>query len=270
MKKQSVYRLVESALMLAIASVLSVIKIVDMPYGGSITLLSMFPLILIAYRYGTRFGLLTGFTYGLIQLLLGLDNLSYATSFGAVIAILVFDYLLAFLVLGLGGLFRKAVPHQGAALALGAAFTGVLRYLCHVISGATVWYGLSVPSAESLNYSFGYNLYMVPEILLLVFGALYLSRVLNFRESNITRAPAMASYSPLATALSAIGVAALLAATVWDIVLIVPCLQTADAAFLLAGLAAVNWLTVGIVTAVGLALFGILNVLASRLSKKEK
>ena len=267
MKQSSIHRLVESALMLAIASVLSIIKIVDMPYGGSVTLLSMLPLVLIAYRFGTRWGLLCGFTYGLIQLLLGLDNLSYATSFGAAVAILLFDYLIAFTALGLGGVFRKTVPHQGAALALGAVLTGVLRYLCHVISGATVWYGLSVPSAESLNYSFGYNLYMAPEIILLVFGALYLSRVLNFGSQNITRAPAVAAYSPIGTVLSAAGMVALLAATVWDIMLIVPCLQSEEAAFFISGLAAVDWLTVGIVTAVAVVLFAVCTAVAKRLKK---
>lgn len=268
MKPSSIHRLVESALLLAVASVLSVIKIVDMPYGGSVTLLSLLPLILIAYRFGTRWGLLTGFTYGLIQLLLGLDNLSYATSFGAAMAILVFDYLVAFTALGLGGIFRKTVPHQGAALALGGVLTGTLRYLCHVISGATVWYGLSVPSAESLNYSFGYNLYMVPEVILLVVGALYLSRVLHFGSSAITRAPAIATYSPLAATLSAVGMVALLAATVWDIVLIVPCLQSEDAAVFLGGLAAVDWLTVGIVSGVAVVMFAVLSAIADRLSRQ--
>ena len=267
MKKQSVYRLVESALLLAVASVLSVIKLVDMPYGGSITLLSMLPLVILAYRHGVKWGLLTGFTYGLIQLLLGLDNFSYATSFGAAVAILVFDYLLAFVVLGFGGVFRRAVPHQGAALALGSVLTGVLRYLCHVISGATVWYGLSVPSGESLNYSFGYNLYMAPEILLLAVGALYLSRVISFDKTAITRAPAIEKASPVAAGLSAVGIVVLLAATITDIVLIVPSLQSDEAAFTLAGLAAVDWPTVGIVTAVGLALFALLSLIAKKLKK---
>ncbi len=269
MQRKSVYRLTESALLLAIAAVLSVIKLVDMPYGGSVTLLSMLPVILIAYRYGTHWGLLTGFTYGLIQLLLGLDNLSYATSFGAAVSIILFDYLIAFVVLGLGGLFRNAIPHQGVALSLGAVVTGFLRYLCHVISGATVWYGLSMPSAESLKYSFGYNIYMLPEVILLVVGALYLSRLLDFRHANITRAAAIRQASPLSTALAAIGATALLVAAVWDIVLIVPNLQSPDAAVFLQGFAQVDWLTVGLVTVGGLLLCVLLTAIASRISKKS-
>ena len=73
---RTAYRLTESAIMLAFAAVLSEIKIIHMPYGGSVTAFSMLPLILIAYRYGVKWGLVTSATYGLIQLLLGMDNLS--------------------------------------------------------------------------------------------------------------------------------------------------------------------------------------------------
>ena len=53
-------RLTESAVMIALATILSLFKLVDLPYGGSITLASMLPVLLIAYRYGTAWGLLTG------------------------------------------------------------------------------------------------------------------------------------------------------------------------------------------------------------------
>lgn len=268
MQKKSVYRLTESALMLAFAAVLSVIKLVDMPYGGSVTLFSMLPIVIIAYRYGTKWGLLTGATYGLLQMLLGLDNLSYATSFGAAVAIILFDYLIAFTALGLGGLFRKWVPHQATALSLGAVFTGVLRYLCHVISGCTVWYGLSVPTGESIVYSLGYNLYMVPEILLLVVGAIYVSRLLSFQSTAITRATLIHAASPAATVLSVVGASGLLVAVTWDIVEIVPYLQTEDSAVWLAGLANADWLTMGIVTGAAILLFAICTTVAVKLNKK--
>ena len=81
--KNRVLMLTESAAMIAFATVLSIVKIVDMPYGGSVTACSMLPLLIIAYRYGTKWGLLTSFTYGVIQMFLGMDNLTYATSFWA-------------------------------------------------------------------------------------------------------------------------------------------------------------------------------------------
>ncbi len=175
--KKRALRLTESAIMLAFATILSMVKLVDLPYGGSITAFSMLPILLIAYRYGTGWGLFTAFAHSLLQLLLGMNALSYATSAGAAVAIILLDYVVAFLVLGLGGIFRGKLRSQGAALAAGAILTGALRYICHVISGCTVWAGLSIPDSHALLYSLAYNAtYMVPEILITVVGAVYLRR----------------------------------------------------------------------------------------------
>lgn len=269
MQQKSVYRLVESALLLAIAAVLSVIKIVDMPYGGSITAFSMLPLLIIAYRYGTKWGVVTALTYSLIQLLLGLENFSYVAGFASMLALAVFDYLLAFLVLGLGAIFRKSDRSQTASLVMAAVFTGVLRYLCHCVSGFTVWRDLSVPFTQSLVYSFSYNAtYMIPEIVILSLGAMYLSRVLSFDNTTVTRAPAQKTYSSAALTVSVIGKTALLAAAVWVVALIAPALQSAETGDLfLSGLATANWALIGIVAAVGLAVFAVCTLVAKKLSK---
>ncbi len=270
MQQKSVYRLVESALLLAIASVLSVIKIIDMPYGGSVTAFSMLPLLIIAYRYGTKWGMLTAFTYSLIQLLLGLENFSYVTGFLSLAALAVFDYLIAFLVLGLGGLFRRANTSQGTSLALAAVVTGVLRYLCHTVSGFTVWRDLSVPFSQSLLYSLSYNAtYMIPEIIILALGAVYVSRVLSFEHTNITRAAAQKESSRGALALSVAANTVLLVACVWVVTLVAPAMQSAESGELfLAGLAGVDWVTVCIVGGSGLVLFAVLNTLAKRLNRR--
>ena len=60
-------KITEAAIMIALATVLSLIKLLDLPYGGSVTIASMLPVIIIAYRHGLRFGLLTGFVFGIIQ-----------------------------------------------------------------------------------------------------------------------------------------------------------------------------------------------------------
>lgn len=268
-RKLSVYRLTESAILLAVAAVLSVVKLVDMPYGGSVTACSMLPLLIIAYRHGIRHGLFTAFTYSLIQLLLGLDNFSYATSFGAVVAIAVFDYLLAFFALGLGGIFRKKLP-QGAALGCAAIVTGILRYLCHVISGCTVWAGLSVPTAEALTYSLSYNAtYMIPEIVILTLGAVYVSRLLSLDGVGVSRATVRrASGGVAATVLSGIAYTVLFVTVVCDVIYIAPALQNVESGELfLTGLAALNWLGVAIFTAIGAVVFAILKLIAHRITR---
>lgn len=60
MQKNKTRRLIETAVMLALATVLSVLKIAELPYGGSVTFASMLPLAIIAYRYGAGWGLLSG------------------------------------------------------------------------------------------------------------------------------------------------------------------------------------------------------------------
>ncbi len=265
-RKSSVYRLTESAILLAIAAVLSVIKLVDMPYGGSVTAFSMLPLLIIAYRHGTRWGLFTAFTYSLIQLLLGLDNFSYATSFLAVVMIALFDYLLAFFALGLGGVFRKKLP-QGAALSAAAIVSGVLRYLCHVISGCTVWAGLSVPTKEALIYSLSYNAtYMIPETVILVLGAVYVSRLLSLESTGVSRAVIRRETGgTAATVLSGIAYTALFLTVVGDVIYIAPALQnTSSGELFFTGLAALNWIGVAIFTAVGVLVFTVLKLISNR------
>ncbi len=270
-RKESVYRLTETAILLGFAAVLSVIKIIDMPYGGSVTAFSMLPLLVVAYRYGTRWGTFAAFVYGIIQLLLGLDNFSYATSALAFVMILLFDYLLAFVVLGLGGVFRRFRLSQGAALSLAAVCTGILRYLCHVVSGCTVWAGLSVPTADAIIYSLSYNAcYMVPEIIILVLGSVYLSRLLSLSDGRIRRTvPANVAHSRTAFALSAIAKTVLLAAAVLMVCQIFPHLQWESGTFFLLGLKNVKWGIVGITALVGILVFLLLELLAKHLKSKQ-
>lgn len=66
--------LVECSVLIAMAFVLSFIKIIDMPYGGAVTAASMLPIIIAGYRNGLKWGLITSFTYSILQLLTGLSN----------------------------------------------------------------------------------------------------------------------------------------------------------------------------------------------------
>ena len=73
MQKKKTLSLVECAVMIALATVLSMIKLAELPYGGSITIASMLPVAIIAYRRGMGWGLGSAFVYGVIQQLLGLN-----------------------------------------------------------------------------------------------------------------------------------------------------------------------------------------------------
>ncbi len=185
--KNPVRRLTESALMLAVATVLSMLTIFTMPFGGSITPLSMLPIFLISYRYGVLWGVGVGFTYGLIQMLLGLNNLSYATSAMAGVCIVLFDYLVAFGVLGMGGLFRKRLKNRAVEFALGVTVGCVLRFLCHFLTGITVWAGYAEDQAVWL-YSLLYNgSYMLPELVITVIVGVVLNSIFDFTSPDLRK-----------------------------------------------------------------------------------
>ncbi len=168
-------RLVESAILLALATVLSLVKVYQMPLGGSVTLCSMLPVLVLGYKYGPKWGLLTGFVYGVIQLLLDLSAaLSWGLTPAALTASFIFDYGLAFAALGLAGIYGKGFPQFVGGLTTAV----VLRFAFHVISGVTA-YASWLPEewgGHLFLYSLAYNgSFLLPDFLIcLVVGvALY-------------------------------------------------------------------------------------------------
>ena len=108
------------------------------------------------------------------------------------------DYVLAFTVLGLGGIFRNRIRHSGLALACGSLVALGARYLCHIVSGYVLFAGWAEwfftqegfplwgtalaenlsPTMLGLVYSLVYNaMYMVPEMIITAMAAMLISRV---------------------------------------------------------------------------------------------
>ena len=255
--------------MLALSTVLSLIEVFKMPYGGSVTLASMLPIVIIAYRHGVLIGSGTALTASVIQLLLGIKNFSYFSTWQSIIALGVFDYILAFTVFGLVGLLRGKIKNQSAEMAIGALIASIIRYACHVISGATIWAGLSIPTEAALVYSLSYNAtYMIPETIVLVLSAAYIGASLDFTKRIPKRIHAehhvpVASYCYIGAGLTA------LAALIIDTRLVFSKLQNADSGELsMSGLSDVNWLAVAIVTACALAVAAALVILGKLKEKK--
>lgn len=203
-------RLTESAMLLALAIVLELVSkmiIPEMPFGGQITLVSMLPVVLISYRHGVKWGLVGAFTYALLEMVLGAKTVAAAFQPGYFgdsamivngIIMCVLDYLVAFTVLGLGGIFRNKIKNTGVSLMCGSLVALGARYVAHILSGYILfsgwaeWFftqdgfpgwgaklveGLS-PGVLGFVYSLVYNgMYMVPEILFTAIAALLLTRV---------------------------------------------------------------------------------------------
>ena len=203
-------RLTESAMLMALALVLELVSklfIPEMPFGGQVTLASMLPIVLISYRHGLRWGLVTGLGYALMEMALGARTVAAAfqpgyfgdgTMIGNAVIMCVLDYLLAFTALGLGGIFRHKVQKSGTALCLGTVVALSARYLCHVGSGYILFSGWAEwfftqdgfpawgaelvaslsPQMLGLVYSLVYNgMYMVPELVFTATAAVLVAKL---------------------------------------------------------------------------------------------
>ena len=195
MKKTTTRMLVESALFIAIGTVLSLIKF-DLPFGGGVTIVSMLPLIICSHRWGWKWGVVTAFVYSVLQLILGLDNVGYASSFVMAAGIVLLDYIVAYTVIGFSGVFDLLMGKGRGAVAVGIAVTFTLRFLCHLVTGAWIW-GVWMPE-EFMNmtmtspwlYSFLYNgWYMLAELVLTELVAMLIYGPLQkyFRGEDIAR-----------------------------------------------------------------------------------
>jgi len=144
--------LTEVAILVALATVLSYIRFVVFPQGGSVTLASMVPLVILSYRRGWRVGIFACLVYGLIQFYQDPWMLNWAQ--------FILEYPVAFGVIGLAGLF-KGKELIGAVVGLG------LRFLAHTLAGVVFWSEYAPPGMSPVLYSVIYNgSYMLPEIII--------------------------------------------------------------------------------------------------------
>ena len=210
-------RLTESAMLLSVAIVLELVSkmfIPEQPFGGQITFAAMLPVILISYRYGVKWGFLSALTYALIEMAIGGKTVAAAfqpgffgdgTMIGNAIIMCVLDYLVAYTLLGLGGIFRNRIEKPGKALMLGSIVAIGARYVAHVASGYILFSGWAewyftqegVPAwgarlVEALSpqllgfvYSLVYNgMYIVPEMIFTAIAALFLTRAPHIVEKR--------------------------------------------------------------------------------------
>ena len=208
--KTKTRRLTESAMLLAVAIVLELVSkmvIPEMPFGGQITLVSMLPVVLISYRHGIKWGLVTGLAYAALEMALGAKTVAAAFQpgyFGDGVMLVnalimcALDYVVAFTVLGLGGCFRNRIQNSGLSLMCGTLVALGARYVAHIASGYILFSGWAEwfftqdgfpgwgaklveslsPQLLGLTYSVVYNgMYMVPELLLTAVAALLIARV---------------------------------------------------------------------------------------------
>ena len=160
--------LVEGAMLIALATVLSYLKIFEMPFGGSITL-EMLPLVIMGLRRGPKWGCLTGFVHGLLQMIIGFSNVMYCATLISQIGCILLDYLLAFSVLGLAPLFASLLKNnKKIGFIVGSVCVCILRFLCSFLSGWLLWGSYAPEGMNAAYYSLVYTgAYMLPDTIIL-------------------------------------------------------------------------------------------------------
>ena len=205
MKNTKLLMLTECSVMLALSIVLSFIKVWKMPMGGAVTLLSMLPIMLISVRYGLKGGLPVALLYSLFQLLMGVASgevFVYCTTGLMVVICVLFDYLVPFTVLGCAAMFRKPADklrpsNRKAADALllsGFVIVIAVRFICHYITGFSIW-GQWAPEGQSkFIYALIYNgQYMLPECIFTTIGAAVMINIPVIRKQLGIKDPAKAA-----------------------------------------------------------------------------
>lgn len=137
----------EAGVMIALAKILSFIKLFEMPMGGSVTLASMAPILFFAIRWGWKKGLLVGLVYGLVDYLLG----GYTVHPLQVLL----DYPLAYMMLGFAGLQRTSENDSFFSHLPSLILAVALRLAVHVLSGCVFYSTIDFTEAgASLSQAF--------------------------------------------------------------------------------------------------------------------
>lgn len=173
--------LCECAILLAMSIALSFFAISPGTFGGSITPASMLPVLFVGIRHGHKWGFGTAFVYSVFQLLTGLSYFSYIKGIGPYLICILFDFVLAFTMLGLTSFAKPKKNENDEAryspikdepkysivkIFTFMAIAMISRFLCHFISGITIWQNYDIYN-NPVVYSLVYNLiYMLPEMLI--------------------------------------------------------------------------------------------------------
>ena len=169
-RRQVTRMICEGAIMIALSLILGLLKVFELPQGGSISL-EMLPLFLFCVRWGVGSGFIACFAFGILQVFV-----QGAVSWGW--ASILLDYIVAFGVIGVAGFGRG---HK-YGIFWGSVLGGIARFIIHFISGITI-YKIVAPTElfgtvfdNPVLYSVVYNgWYVVIDVVicLIIFGILY-------------------------------------------------------------------------------------------------
>ena len=171
------------AVMIALATVLSLIPIYNAPFGGTVTLGSMVPLVLICVMiHDYKWSRLACFTYSLIQMLIGFTA-PPTTTFLYFVAVVLLDYVIPFTGIYVVNPISKLFKNELVGIGVGAAVAMVSRFICHFLSGILIWSSYAPDGQPVWLYSVLYNGgYMLPELIITTVASVAIYGVIRKRK----------------------------------------------------------------------------------------
>ncbi len=168
----------------ALSFALSYIKLFELPQGGSVTFASLLPVMLFAYAYGPKKGVLVCFLYGVMQAMQD-TYIIHPAQF-------LLDYPIAFAMAGFAGVFANVKIMEKMPqlkFALGAVVAGALRYVAHVLSGVFAFSSSALDAGQEVwAYSLAYNSFVFVDILIVIAAGvlIFSSRAFNKQLAQFT------------------------------------------------------------------------------------
>ena len=178
-QSKKVLALTQSAIFIALATILSFLPVYEMPMGGSVTLASMLPILFIGLKFGYKWGFATSGSYALIQLLQAIikgNVFVYCTTFMTVVVCALWDYIIPFTILGFSAYARpKGEKLSIVKVSITFGVLILIRFFCHYITGVVIWGQWAPDGMGKYLYSLIYNgQYMLPELIITLVISIFL------------------------------------------------------------------------------------------------
>ncbi len=173
-------KLTVTSLLISMSLILSRVEIsVFFSSGGSVTLFSCVPLIMISFKYGYKWGVVSCGSFGLIHLITTNFRFQGLNLFSVIFSI-VLDYIVSYSMIGLSSVFKfKFKFCLKHSLAIGVIFSFFLRLLTHVISGFLIFQPMFKSFVQTIIYVIIYNVaYIVPEMMITLVGVFVIKKLI--------------------------------------------------------------------------------------------
>ena len=174
--KEKTKKIAICAVMIALGTALSFVKLYDSPLGGSVTLFSMAPILFLGFKYGPSWGFGSAFVFSILQLLFGLSAVTYVPTPSGIAVCIMLDYIIAFTALGITGFYKRKKVTLPTVI-IGSLNACILRFIPHFLCGGFIWYEITKSGSwndtvfkySKWMYSFIYQIsYLAPETILIL------------------------------------------------------------------------------------------------------